>query len=45
MYTDAKKLKNQINYIIKNTKITGMESEEIKNELKDNCNECQILNT
>jgi hypothetical protein len=33
-YMDAKKLMNQKNYIIKNKKITGLETEEIKKELQ-----------
>jgi hypothetical protein len=35
MSTDAKKLLNQKNYILKNKKITEMEIEEIRKELQD----------
>ena len=36
MYMDAKKLLNQKNYIMKHSKITDMEIEEIKKELQAN---------
>ena len=35
MHMDAKKLMNQINYIMKNKKITEMEVEEIMRELQE----------
>jgi len=35
MYMDAKKLMNQKNYIMKHKKITEMEVEEIRRELKE----------